>query len=206
LDPHSFPYPHHHYSPQQNPISTATRCLMPAVHHHRHRCSHSHVVDTGTVTVTSWSQLPGGILIVILAVIDNWHRSSYISPFSHLVVMLFAGPSGSASCHVLFVQLISMLSAGASPSASHHASTYPGIPLLLVSPPASASCCSLLFLNLNLLLCRCLSPCPSPLVDCCWHLSLCSLYGHHSSFTLVADCHVINATLLQLDGERRMLT
>jgi hypothetical protein len=112
---------------------------MPAVHHRRHRCSHSHFVDTGTVTVALPLRLLGSVLIVVLAIVDHRHRSTFNSPFSHLVVVLSAGPSVFASRHVPFNQLIVMLSAGASSSASHHASASPA--LVLVPPPTSASCC-----------------------------------------------------------------
>jgi hypothetical protein len=72
------------------------------------------------------SQLPGDILIVVLAIVDHQHRSYFISPFFRLVVMLPTGVSVSASWHVSFVQLIVMLSVSTSSSASHHASTSHG--------------------------------------------------------------------------------
>jgi hypothetical protein len=92
------------------------------------------VLDTGAVTVTLLLRLLGGILNIVLEVVDHWHRSYFISPFSCLVVMLSAGASVPASCHVPFVQLIVMLSAGTSSYASHHAPC-PPTPL-----PPFASC------------------------------------------------------------------
>jgi hypothetical protein len=127
---HSFPFPDHYYSPEKNPITTATGCRMPSVHHCRHRYSRSHAIDTGAFTVMLPLRLPGSVLIVVLFVIDHWHRSSFISPFSSLVVVLSAGALDSASHHVPFVQLILMLSAGASSSASCHTSTSHDIPLM----------------------------------------------------------------------------
>ncbi len=115
---------------------------MPAVHHHRHRCSHSPVLDTCTVTVT-------GILIVALAIVDHWHRSSFISLFSHLIVMLSAGALVPTSCLVPFVQLIVMFFAGASSSTSHHA------PCPLTSPLHLPLVCQLVDAS-PLLLCHCL--------------------------------------------------
>jgi hypothetical protein len=94
---------------------------MRAVHCRRHRCSHSPVLYTGAVTVTSPSGLPGGILIVVHVNVDHRHGSSFISPFIRLVVLLSAGALFPASCHLPFVQLIVMLSAGASSSTSHWA-------------------------------------------------------------------------------------
>ncbi len=133
---------------------------MPAIHRHRRGCSHSHVVDTGTVTVTLPSWLPDGIFIVVLAVVDHWHRSSFISPFSYLVVVLYTVTLVSASRHLHFVQLIIMLSSRVSSSASHHASASYGIPLVHVPPPSPHLVASLSFLGLCLLLCICL-PLPS---------------------------------------------
>ncbi len=118
-----FSFPHHYHSPQRNPIyaTTGTRRMMSSVYRRRHRCSHSPILDTGTVTVTLPSRLLGSILIVVLAIIDHWHRSFLISPYSRLVVMLSASASVSASCHVPFVRLIVMFSADVSSFASHHA-------------------------------------------------------------------------------------
>ncbi len=86
-------------------------------------------------------------------VVDHWHRSSFISPFSHLVVMLSAGASVPASCHVPFVQLIVMLSAGFSSSASYQApcplTPHLHLPLVcqLVVASSLLSCCSLLLFS-----------------------------------------------------------
>ncbi len=151
-----FPFPHHDNTPQQKPIPAATGCLMPAIHHCRQRCSHSHNVYTGAVTVTLPLQLQGGVLIVILAIIDHWCRSSFIPPFTHLVGMWSADPLVSVSCHVPVVQLIVMMSASTSSSASHLTSTSPGILLVPSAPPPPPLVASLLFLGLRLLLCLCL--------------------------------------------------
>ncbi len=123
--------------------------------------------------------------------------------------MLSAGTLVSASCHIPFVQLIVMLSSGASSSASHLNSTTHMASLLCFCPPLHLPLItSLSFLGLCLLLCLCLSLCSSPSVDChvVFHqcLGLPSSYGHYSSFTLVADCYVINATLSPLDSNMRM--
>ncbi len=132
-----FPFLHHYYSPQKkshfcchwNRLPDAycppSQTQVQSQSGCRHRRSHSQ----------SLLQLPGGILIVVLAVVDQWHKSSFISPFSRLVVVLSTGTLVSASCHVPSVQLIDMLSAGTSSSASHHASASHGIPLVLVPPP-----------------------------------------------------------------------
>jgi hypothetical protein len=157
----------------------------PAIHRHRRRCSHSHIIDTGAVTVTLPSCLPCGVLIVLLAIADHWHRSFFISASSCLVVVLSTGPLVSASYYVSFIQLIVMLSVVASSSASHHASASHGIPLVLVPPPPPPLVASLLFLGLRLLLCLCLSLSLSfGWLSCCCPLApqLCSLYSHHSYF------------------------
>jgi hypothetical protein len=125
---------------------------MPAVHHCRHSCSHSSDIDTGAVTVTLPLWLPGGVLIVVLAFVDHWHRRSFISLFSRLLVVLSAGALVPASCHVPFVQLIVMMSVGASSTASHHAACPLMPPLHLplvfqqvVASPMLSRCRLLLF-------------------------------------------------------------
>ncbi len=211
MDPHLFSFLHHYYSPQKNHISATTRHLMPAFHHHGcrcHRCSHSHVVDTGAVTVTLLLRLLGSVLIVILAVVDYWHRSFFISTFSCLVVVLVAGTLFSISHHVPCVQLIVLLSAGAPFSVSHYA-----LPLM-----ASLSCLCppclylLLCFSCSLAYASCYASTshrPSPSVDCHvvvhWPLSLRSLNGYHLSFPLMADCYVTNTALLPLVGDKKML-
>jgi hypothetical protein len=150
-----FTFLHHYYSPQRNPISAATRtrCMMCSTHHCRH--SHSLILDTVAATVTLPLWLPGSVLIVVLAVVDHWHRSSFISHFSCVVVVLSAGALVPVLYHVRFVQLIVMLSAEASSSASHHTPC-----LLMPSPPVC------LLFNRDWLLC-----CPC----CCATASSCSL-------------------------------
>ncbi len=203
-----FPFLHHFYPPQQNPISTATGCLMPAVQQCRHRCSHNHIVDKGAVAVTLSLQLPGGILIVILAVVNNWHRSSFISPFSCLVVVLSTSISTSASCHIPFIQL--ML----------YCLPAPHPPPLITPPPLMAS-----------FLCLCptasatchVPPIPLPQPLAMPHLLIMShLFGWFSccfppvpqtpqlvrpSLILCFDGWLLSiyVTLLLLEGNRRML-
>jgi hypothetical protein len=92
-----FPFLHHYYSPQRNPISaaTGTGSLMPAVHRRRHRCSHSPVLDTDADTVMLPSWFPGSVLIVILAVVDirtGVLSSHTLLPLGCCVVSWHLGP------------------------------------------------------------------------------------------------------------------
>jgi hypothetical protein len=171
---------------------------MAAVHHRRHRCSHSHIVDTDAITVMLPLRLPDGVLIVVLAVVNHRHGSSFTLPFSRLVVVLSAasGAMVSISCHIPFVQLIVMLSAGASSSASHHASASHGIPLVPVPPPASNShCIPLIPRSLPLVM-------PPPLIVPLFWLVV-MVFSTGASAT--AACTAITRPLLWLGGSAQNL-
>ncbi len=147
-------------------------------HHDCHPCCHS----SSAQEFFHLNLLPLGYHVV------SW-------PFGlHLLSRPFCSVDCYFVCWHLILRLSSCLPVSWHPSC------------LLVPTPPLPLVVSLLILSLRLLLCLRLSSCPSPLVDCrvvC--LSLRSSYGHHSSFALVADCYVINATLLPSDGTRRML-
>ncbi len=147
------------------------------------------------------------MLSLPLLIIGTGGLSTHLLPLGcrvvcwHLGQCLLSHPFCSVDCYVVCRRLILHLSSHLCLS-WHRPSCARAPPCLHLSLRPSSSSASAS--------CYASTPhCPSPLVGCHVvvhrHLSLRGSYGHHLSFPLVADCYVINATLLPLDGDRRML-